>query len=122
MKQIHDSLSKLLVKRLEKYNGSRLKKETCTSIYKEIFDCLVQVFQESKVEISNESMNLLSQLYYDSVEIKDNAGSQQELDPNIFDKKAKFENIQTKELAMLATLFNGTAFAPLFIHAVKKRS
>jgi len=122
MKQIHDSLSKLLTKRLEKYNGSRLNKETCTSIYKDIFDCLVQVFQESKVEISNESMNLLSQLYYDSVEIKDNAGSQQELDPNIFDKKAKFENIQTKELAMLATLFNGTAFATLFIHAVKKRS
>lgn len=121
-KNIHDSLSQLLVKKLEKHNGSRLSSETCTSIYRDIFDSLVEIFQASQTKISNEGMNLLAQLYYDSVTIKDNKGSSQELDPNIFDKKASPENIETKELAMLATMFNGTPFGDLFIHVVKRRS
>lgn len=121
-KQIHDSLSVLLTKKLEKHSGSRLNVETCTSIYRDIFDCILEVFQESHTEVSNEGVNLLAQMYYDSISIKDNNGGTQELDPNIFDKRAKLENLETKELAMMAVLFNGTPFAPLFIHAVKRRS
>ena len=121
-KQIHDSLSQLIVKRLEKHNGSRLNKETSTTIYRDLFDCILEVFQESKVAISNEGVNLVSQMYYDAITIRDSNGTSQELDPNIFDKRAKIENMETKELAMLATMFNGTAFGDVFIHAVKRRS
>ena len=121
-KQIHDSLSQLLVKRLEKHNGSRLNKETCTTIYRDIFECLVEVFQETQANLSNEALNPVSQMYYDSINIRDNNGNSQELDPNVFDKRAKLENIETREIAMLATMFNGTAFAPIFVHTVKKRS
>jgi len=117
-KQIHDSLSKLLVSKLESYKESNLNSSTCIQIYTDIFNCLVDVFQESNIPISNEGVNLIAQMYYDSV----NINGREELDPNIFDKRAKLENITTKELAMLATMFNGTAFSPIFVHEIKKRS
>ena len=121
-KNIHDSLSQLLIKKLEKHNGFSLNKDTCIAIYRDVFDCLVEVFQESGAKISNEGVNLIAQMYYDSINIKDNNGNAQELDPNVFDKRAKLENIETRELAMFATMFNGTPFAPIFVHAVKRRS
>jgi hypothetical protein len=117
-KQIHDALSKLLSKKLEKHLQSKLDKESCISIYQDIFDTVVGVFQESGVEISNEAVNLVSQMYYDSVKIN----SSQELDPSIFTQRAKTDLVTTKELAMLSTLFNGTPFGDIFIHAVKRRS
>jgi hypothetical protein len=118
MKQIHDSLSKLLVSKLEGHKESKLSSSTCISIYTDIFNCIVEVFQQSEIAISNEGVNLVAQMYYDSIKIN----GTEELDPNIFDKKAKLENVTTKELAMLATLFNGTPFSPIFIHEVKRRS
>lgn len=117
-KQIYDALSKLLSKKLEKHLQSKLDKESCISIYQDIFDTVVGVFQESGVEISNEAVNLVSQMYYDSVKIN----SSQELDPSIFTQRAKIDLVTTKELAMLSTLFNGTPFGDIFIHAVKRRS
>jgi hypothetical protein len=117
-KQIHDALSTLLSKKLSSYVDSKLDASTCTSIYRDVFDTLVSVFQESQVEISNEAVNLVAQMYYDSI----NINGSQELDPNIFDKRAKLENVATKELAMLATMFRGTPFEPIFVYEVKKRS
>lgn len=117
-KQVHDSLSRLLSKKLEKYLNAKLDKDTCISIYQDIFDALVGVFQESGAEVSNEAMNLVSQMYYDSVKIN----ASQELDPNIFTTRAKTEKVSTKELAMLGTMFNGTPFGDIFVHAVKRRS
>jgi hypothetical protein len=57
-------------------------------------------------------------MYYDAVTINGN----QELDPNIFSQRASVKNVETKELAMLATIFSGTPFAVPFIHETKKRS
>ena len=117
-KQIHESLSKLLISKLESHKDSKLNSSTCISIYADIFNCLVGVFQESQVPISNEGVNLVAQMYYDSVKIN----GTEELNPDIFDKRAKLENVTTKELAMLGTMFSGTPFAPIFIHEVKRRS
>lgn len=118
MKNIHEAVSGLLVKRLQKHKSSALNNEACTRIYQDIFDCFVGVFEESNVEISNESMNMLSQMYYDAVRINEN----QELDPNIFEKRASVKNIETKELALLATMLNGTPFAEPFVYEIKKRA
>ena len=118
MKNIHESVSKLLVLRLDKYKNKSLNKETCIQIYSEIFDCFVDLFQESNTKITNESMNLLAQMYYESVTINSN----QELDPNIFEQRASVKNIETKELALLATMLNGTVFSEPFIMEIKKRS
>ena len=117
-KQIYDALSQLLLKKLDRHKNVKLDSSTCVSIYTDIFQCIVEVFQNSQIQITNESMNLLAQMYYDSININGN----EELDPNIFDKKANLNEISTKELAMLATLFNGTPFASIFIYEVKRRS
>lgn len=117
-KQIHDALSQLITKRLEKHLSSKLDSQTCIEIYKDIFDTVLEVFRESRVDVSNEAVNLLSQMYYDSVKIN----AREDLDPNIFTSRAKIENVSTKELAMLASLFSGTPYGDIFVYSTKRRS
>ena len=117
MNNIHESVSKLLATKLAKHKNLKLNSETCTLIYQDVFDTFVDLFQESRIKISNEAMNLVSQMYYDSIKINGN----EDLDPNIFDKRASTKNVETKELAMLATMFSNTPFAPIFIHEIKRR-
>lgn len=118
MKNIHESVSKLIVQRLEKHKKSSLNRETCSQIYQDIFNCFVDIFENSEIKIMNESMNFLSQMYYDSITINNN----QELDPSIFTQRAKLDNIPTKEVALLATMMNETPFAAPFIAEIKRRS
>lgn len=118
MKNIHESVSELLTTKLAKYKNEKLNSPTCTSIYQDIFETFVDIFQESKIEISNEAMNMVCQMYYDAVSINGN----RELDPNIFSQRASVKNVETKELALLASVFSNTPFAPPFILEVKKRS
>jgi hypothetical protein len=118
MKNIHESVSKLLNIKLEKYKNEKLNSSTCISVYQEIFETFVDIFQESKIEITNEAMNLICQMYYDAITINGN----QELDPSIFSQRATTKNIETKELAMLATLFSNTPFATPVILEIKRRS
>jgi hypothetical protein len=118
MNNIHESVSKLLTSKLEKYKNNKLNPETCSSIYRDVFDCFVELFQNANIKLSNEAMNLISQMYYDSIAI--NGG--QELDPNIFTQRATTRGVETKELAMLASFFNGTPFAGVFVGEIKRRS
>ena len=110
MKNIHESVSKLLSIKLEKYKSEKLNLSTCTTIYQDVFETFVDLFQESKTEVSNEAMNMVCQMYYDAITINGN----QELDPNIFSQRASVKNIETKELALLASLFSNTPFASPF--------
>ncbi|NBP03688.1 MAG: hypothetical protein EBU90_27045 [Proteobacteria bacterium] len=115
---LHDSISKLLVERLLRRKGEKLTSQACSEIYQDIFFSLSEVVKESSIPLSNESVNFIAQMYYDSVTI--NGG--QELDPNIFTQRANLSNINTKELALMAMMFNKTPFAIPFIQEVKKRS
>lgn len=118
MKNVYESISKLLTTKLSKYKNEKLNTATCTAIYQDIFEAFVDVFQESSIQISNEGMNMICQLYYDAVTINEN----QELDPNIFSQRASAKNIETKELALLASFFSNTPFALPFIFEIKQRS
>ncbi len=118
MKNIHESVSQLLTTKLAKYKNEKLSAATCVTIYQDIFDIFVAIFQESKLDVSNEAMNLICQMYYGAVVINDN----QELDPNIFSQKANTKNVETKELVLLASLFSNTPFATPFIFEIKTRS
>ena len=80
---------------------------------------MVEVFEASNSGITNEAMNYLSQAYYDSVSVNE---SGQELDPNIFSQRAKLENIETREIALMAVMLNHTDFAIPLIHEIKRRS
>lgn len=120
--EVHDNLSKLLVGKLQKYQKRRLDSTSCVEMYREIFDTLVEVMSQTGAKLTNESMNVLSQLYYDSVTVTDDSGRKQELDPNIFTKRASLRDIETRELTLLAMMFNGSPYSPLFIHEYKRRS
>lgn len=117
-KNISDSINKLLESKLTKYVDSKIDSVTCSSIYVDVFDTLVNVFKNSNIQISNEAVNLLAQIYYDTISINDNS----ELDPNIFDRKAKLDDVSTKELALLAVLYRGSPFYEIFVYEIKKRT
>lgn len=118
MKSAHEVIVKLLEGRLQRRLQQKLDATACSEIYQDIFFSLSEVIKESNVPLSNEAVNLLAQMYYDSVTINGN----QELDPNIFTQRAKMENVPTKELALLATMMNRTPFGDIFISEVKRRS
>ena len=118
MKNVHESVTKLLNDRLQRRIDQKFDKAACMEIYGDIFHTIAELMKETQTPLSNESVNLLSQMYYDSVTVNGN----QELDPSIFTKRATTNEIQTKELALMATMMNGTVFGDVFISAVKRRS
>lgn len=118
--EIHRTVSKLIEARLQPLisEGRDLNLVTCIEFYTTIFETLVEVIQDAGLPVTNEGMNFLAQQYYDGVQI--NGG--QELDPEIFTQRAKVENIETKELALLAVILSGTDFALPILEEIKKRS
>ncbi len=116
--KLQEAVTKLLTGKLSKRMGEKFDKAACTSMYQDIFFTLSEVIKEAQIPLSNESVNFLSQMYYDSVTINNN----QELDPNIFTQRASLNNISTKEIVLMATMMSGTPFAHPFIFEAKKRS
>lgn len=121
--ELHKSIAKLLDVRLGKFlNESSqhrvLNALTCQQIFEITFNSLVEVMTAAKVNLSNEAMNYIAQQYYDGMLIN----GTQELDPNIFTQRAKLENIETRELALMALMLNGTDFTIPIIQEVKRRS
>ena len=117
-KNINETITELLIHTLSKKKGEKLNPQVCSEIYQDIFYSLSKVFEQSSTPLSNESVNYIAQMYYDSVTV--NGG--QELDPNIFTERAQLSNVNTKEVALMAVMFNKTPFAIPFIAEVKKRS
>lgn len=120
-KTFHESIAKLLSVKLEKYSGKSLTKESCQEIYVTIFETLVELFTQVKAPIDNEAVNYVAQQYYDGIQIK-HKDTLHELDPNVFEKRAKLEEIPTKELAFLTMLLDGTDFRFPILEEIKKRS
>ena len=122
--ETHEHIVKLLDARLAplvKVDPSErldLNLVACTDIYTTIFETLVEVVENAKIPIDNEAMNYLAQAYYDGVLIN----GRQELDPEIFSQRASLENIETRQLALLAVILFGTDFAKPIIAEVKRRS
>jgi len=118
---LHETITRLLTDRLSKNKGRRLDRETCSGIYQDIFFSLTEVFKASSTPLGNESANLLAQMYYDCVTLQTTSGPM-ELDPNIFDKRAKMENIPTKEISLMATMLRGTPLSAPLLAEIKRRS
>lgn len=121
--KMHEAISRLLTERLKKHTGSdkNLNVLSCLEIYTEIFNTFVEVFTEAGVKLTNESMNYVAQQYYDGIEVTSRQGTH-ELDPNIFTVRARLENIETKELALMAVMLTKTDFAIPLIQEIKRRS
>ena len=118
MKNISEAVEKLLTSKLQKRVEEKLNRQTCIEIYTDIFYTLTNLFEKSNIGLSNESVNLLSQIYYDTIKINNT----EELDPSIFSKKASFDEIPSKELSLISSLFSGTDIGSLFLLHLKKRT
>lgn len=116
----HEVISSVIGQKLQKYvdGDHKFDSSTCLMIYSDIFNSLLEIFCKSNVKLCNESVNFLAQMYYDSIEL--NGG--QVLDPNIFTQRAKLDNIETRELALMAMLMTKSPFAIPFVAEVKHRS
>lgn len=118
-KNFTEVITELLTRKLQSFVNEPANKETHIKIYYAIFETLTSLLKESNVTIlSNESVNWLSQSFYDNISIN----SSNESDPNIFTKRAKLQNIETKELAFLATLMRNSDFFPEIMKEIKSRS
>ncbi len=118
--EFNEAISRLLEAKLKPFVTEQrdLNLLTCTEIYTTIFEALVEVITQSEAPVSNEAVNYLAQQYYDGILIN----GTQELDPNIFTQRAKLENIETRELALLAVMLWGTDFAKPVLAQIKQRS
>lgn len=116
--KFNEVITKLLSERLKSYHDKALNLPICVEIYQTIFDSLVEIFETAGTGLSNEAMNYLSQQYYDAVAVN----GHEELNPNIFTQRSKLENIETKELALLAVMLSGTDFTIPIIQEIKRRS
>lgn len=116
--EVHETISKLLTDRLQRRLDQKLDRATCMEIYGDIFYTITEIIKQAGTPLDNEAVNLLSQMYYDSVTVNGN----EDLDPSIFTQRAKIENVPTKELALMATMMSGTPFGDIFISSVKRRS
>lgn len=114
----HDSITKLLGSKLDKYCYQNVNSATCNLIYQDIFNSLIEVFTKAGHRLTNEAMNYLAQQYYDCVLINNN----HELDPNIFNQRANLGNIEIKELVLLSMMLKGTDLSFPIIEEIKRRS
>ena len=118
MKQPHEAMTEMLTTKLQKFLNEPLNRGTCIQIYNVLFESLQTITSGLNLEITNEGMNYLAQLYYDSVLVSGN----KVLDPNIFTQRAKLENISTKELVVMSAFVNRSPFAVDIIKEIKRRS
>lgn len=116
--KFHQAVEHILLDKLAPYKGVVPTRTVCLEIYNVIFETFVELLEKIPNKITNESMNYLAQSYYDAVTINVN----DELDPNIFDKRASVKEIKTEELAFMAMLVNGTDFCPPILFEIKRRS
>lgn len=112
------AISSLLVKNLDQYKDKPLNRPTCIQIYTTVFETLTQLFETSEVKVGNEAANWMAQAFYDSINI--NGGH--ETDPNIFTQRASLDNIETKELALMAMMLKDTPLAGPIVATIKRRS
>ena len=118
IENFHKAISQILVEKLTQYKGKSTSKDNCMQIYQTIFLSLQEIFVTSGVTLTNEAMNYLAQQYYDGVTIN----GRDELDPNIFTVRASLDNIETKEIALMAMLLKGTDFAYPLYEKIRSRS
>lgn len=114
----HKAFSLLLQQKTEYLKNKGLTRGVCTQFYTTIFGCLANILENGGIQISNEAVNYIAQQYYDGILINNS----QELDPNIFDKRANLENIPTKELILMAVMLKKTDFVWPIIETIKKRN
>lgn len=104
--RFHDAIASVVEEGLRTtFLHEPLNKRTCMSIYTFIFNTVLDVLATANMQVSNDFINYVAQEFYSAIEIN---GREEQLDPNIFTKKTKLEDVKTIELHLLTMLFRGT--------------
>jgi len=119
---IHKVMSQVVAAKLQSYitEGAELNLATCTKIYQDICLALQEVVitvPMLKAAMTEVGFNFMAQAYYDMVDINNG----EELDPNIFTKRVKPEELSDKEAQVLLVLFKDTPIAKELFVTLKKR-
>jgi hypothetical protein len=116
-KTFHDIFSDQLRLILGKYRDDRLNDSTCSLIYQDIYQQLLEVLKGSSLNVHQDTVNWLSQQYYDGIKINGNSS----LNPNIFTKRPNLTDLPTKDLVVLLAMTQKTGFARDVAEELKKR-
>lgn len=114
-----DSLNSIIEERVKLLFTEHLKVDdsTASRVYQAIFNVFEEVLGNAKLKITNEAMNYVAQMYYDTIEYAPGQG----FNPNIFTQRAKLENIPTSDILILVTVLKGSIFAVPLFHEFKRR-
>lgn len=116
-KSFSKMMEEMLNERLRIFKGKSFNKATLMELYTTIFNLCSDIFIQSKVELSNEAVNMVAQLYYEDININNKQG----VDEQIYTQKAKFENIPNFELIIMTKLWQDHPYGQLFVTALKGR-
>ena len=108
----------MLNERLTIFKGKTLNRATLMELYATIFNLCSDIFIQSRVELSNEAVNMVAQLYYEDININHRQG----VDEQIYTKQAKLENIPNHELVLMTKLWKDHPYGQLFVETLRKRS
>jgi hypothetical protein len=118
-----NNISNILKKHLPDGSHTLPDRNMCMVIYQEIFaivaESVTHLVIKDKQLISEQAVNLVSQMLYDSVELS--TTSDERLDPTIFTQRPKLATLNNEDLAIFATGFAGSPFAAPFIMELKRR-
>lgn len=117
---LYETFEKLILLKLKDFDGKPLNDATACDMYRTIFETLEGVIKQCRVPIDNEALNFIAQQFYFSLSFNNNENIG--LNPNIFNKLARVENISTNELALCAMMFKDTDLKIPFLVEIKKRS
>lgn len=120
MSSFNDVALAMIGDALAKHKGKQLNSDTCMMMYNDIFVALTEIFTRSSSRLSNEAVNYIAQMYYDSVSLNGTAAG---LDPNIFSKRANLDNVTMHDLVLMRMLFKDVAeYVDPFILEIRRRS
>lgn len=124
-KSLRNTLNTLLLEKLKKYSNSNtsLNKETCTLIYQDIFLTIQEIIltiPTLEKGITDVGINYVAQSVYDMIQLNGPNGDY--LIEDIFDRRAKVEDISTQELKLCLLFLIETPFQKEIITEIKRRN
>lgn len=101
-KNFNEIFSGILSTKLKSFSGQPISRSTSLEIYQVAFNLLADLLTECEIQIRNDAINYIAQLYYDCISIN---GSD-ELDENIFTKRVTVQDLKTEELSFIIELLH----------------
>lgn len=101
---VYDAICKVIAGSVEKFVNEHLTRDVAMRIYVEVFNKIREVFDESKLTITEDCMNWIAQSFYNAMKVN----GRDELPGDIFTKKVNIRDLNAADLMMLIVIFRGS--------------